>query len=149
VYFSGVASGMTTFSYSDVNACPAPAEQWQFCADENGSCSFVGKKRVRFGKRGKYLYALLSAGTACSAASLGGQDPLPNVAKSCQVSDQLYSDCASEGATCSFTGMKQVRFGANGQWRTLTASGGTPCTAAVFGDPLPNVSKRCEVRDVP
>jgi hypothetical protein len=149
VYFSGVAPTVSTFSYSDANACPPPPEQWQFCADENGSCSFAGTKRVRFGKRGKYLYSIVSAGTACTVASFGGQDPLPNVAKSCQISVELYSDCAGEGALCSFTGMKQVRFGANGQWRTLTASGGTPCTAAAFGDPLPNVAKRCEVRDIP
>jgi hypothetical protein len=47
---------VNTFSYSDDNACPAPAEQWQFCADENATCSLAGKKRVRFGKRGKYEY---------------------------------------------------------------------------------------------
>jgi hypothetical protein len=57
--------------------------------------------------------------------------------------------CANEGETCTFTGMKQVRFGANGQWRTLTATGSSPCNAATFGDPLPNVTKRCELRDAP
>jgi hypothetical protein len=30
-----------------------------------------------------------------------------------------------------------------------TVTGGTSCNAATFGDPLPNVAKRCEVRDAP
>jgi hypothetical protein len=39
-----------------------------------------------------------------------------------------------------------VRFGANGQWATIMATGSTPCTTAAFGgvDPLPNVAKTCE-----
>jgi uncharacterized Zn-binding protein involved in type VI secretion len=148
VYFSGVAPGVSTFSYSDDNACSAPPEQWQFCADENSTCTFTGKKRVRFGKRGKYAYAILSGGTPCNAATFG-PDPIANVSKSCQISDELYTACANEGETCIFTGTKQVRFGTNGQWRTLTATGSSPCNAATFGDPLPNVAKRCEVRDAP
>ena len=43
----------------------------------------------------------------------------------------------------------QRRFGSNGQWRTRTASGSSPCNAETFGDPLPNTLKRCEYRDVP
>ena len=148
VYFTSVEPGIHTFSYTDGTACAAAPENWQFCADEAGHCSFTGKKRVRFGKRGKYLYLIASNGSACSAATFG-PDPLPNVAKSCQISDELYTACADEGQTCTFSGAKQVRFGANGQWRTLLATGSALCNAATFGDPLPNVVKRCEYRDAP
>jgi len=145
-YYSGITAGVHTFSFTDGKACPATPESWAFCADENGTCNFAGKKRVRFGKRGKYRYALLTGGTPCTAGVFGG-DPIANVPKSCQVSDELYTSCALEGATCTFTGSKQVRFGANGQWRTLTATGSTPCNAATFGDPVSGVMKRCEYRD--
>lgn len=60
-----------------------------------------------------------------------------------------WTFCANENNLCSFTGTRQVRFGANAQYvvRTLTAqNGGAQCTAAVFGgDPAPGVNKRCEV----
>ncbi len=148
-YFSGVTAGIHSFSWHDGNACAPAPEAWTFCADENGNCSFTGKKRVRFGKRGSYQYAIVDGGTACTSAPFGGVDPLPNVPKSCQTSDELYTACSKEGETCTVAGTKQVRFGANGQWRTRTITGGTPCDAATFGDPLAHVQKRCEWRDAP
>jgi hypothetical protein len=147
VYFSGVAPGVNTFGFSDGKSCAPPPEAWQFCTDENGMCAFAGTKRVRFGKRGKYQYKIATGGTPCDVATF--PDPISNVPKSCQVSSELYTACADEGQTCSFTGTKQVRFGANGQWRTRTATASSPCDAATFGDPLPNVQKRCEYRDAP
>jgi len=64
--------------------------------------------------------------------------------KSCALSKELYTSCADEGGTCTFPGTKQVRFGANGQWATLSATGSVACDKATFGDPLPNVVKTCE-----
>jgi hypothetical protein len=145
VYFDGVAPRVNTFSFSDGKSCAPAPEAWSFCSDENGTCAFTGTQRVRFGKRGKYAYKIATGSTPCDAATF--TDPIPNVPKSCQVSAELYNACSVEGQTCAFTGTKQVRFGANGQWLTRTASGSTPCDAATFGDPLPNVVKRCEYRD--
>jgi len=145
IYFTGVAPGGRTFSYTDGVSCPAPPEQWSFCADENAACSFTGTRRVRYGKRGKYNDAIVTGGVSCSNATFG--DPVPNVPKSCQISTELYTACAAEGQTCSFTGTKEVRFGANGQWVTRPATGSIACNPATFGDPVPNVVKHCEVRD--
>lgn len=149
VYFDGVAAGVHTFSFTDGTSCAPAPENWAFCSDENTSCSFTGTKRVRFGKRGQYEYKIVTGGTACDAATFGG-DPLKNVAKSCETSDELYTYCSDENTTCTFTGTKQVRFGLNGQWVTRMATGSSACDKATFGtDPLPNVKKRCEYRDAP
>jgi len=145
ITFTGVQPGVRTFGYTDGARCPAAPEQWSFCSDENGACSFTGTRRVRFGKRGKYNYGIFTGGVSCNNSAFG--DPIMGVLKSCQFSSDLYTACASEGQTCSFTGTKEVRFGANGQWVTRTATGSIACNPATFGDPLVNVVKRCEVRD--
>ena len=82
----------------------------------------------------------------CDSATFG-DDPAPNVVKLCHVSDALYTSCAVEGGTCTFPGTRDVRYGANGQWVSVMATGSVACDAAAFGrDPLPNVVKTCEYR---
>jgi hypothetical protein len=54
-----------------------------------------------------------------------------------------WTTCATEGGTCSFTGTREVRFGANGLYKTKTITASTPCTTAVFGDPIFGVVKSC------
>jgi hypothetical protein len=51
--------------------------------------------------------------------------------------------CAQEGGFCSFAGTELVRYGANGIFVTKFLTGGTACTNAVFGDPLPSIGKAC------
>jgi hypothetical protein len=149
IYFTGVQPGLYVVAFADGPSCGPAIEQWSFCADENGSCAVTGTKRVRFGRDGSYAYKIVdgnAGAVACNSATFGG-DPIPNTVKFCQFSDELYTSCATEGGTCNFQGTKQVRFGANGQWKVLDATGSTPCNAATFGgDPLPNVAKRCEYR---
>jgi len=145
IYFTGVQPGVRVFSFTDGVSCPAAPEQWSFCSDENATCAFTGTKRVRYGKRGKYKYGIFTGGVSCSNATF--VDPIEGVPKSCQISDELYTACAAEGQTCAFTGTKEVRFGANGQWVSRTATGSIACTPAIFGDPVLNVVKRCEYRD--
>ena len=54
--------------------------------------------------------------------------------------------CANEAQTCTFTGTKQVRYGANGTFVYRTVTGSIACTNAAFGgDPVPYVVKRCEL----
>jgi hypothetical protein len=144
IYFTGVQPGVHTFSYSDGTSCPTAPEEWTFCADENGTCSFSGTKRVRYGKRGRYSYGIFGGSVSCNNTTFG--DPIAGVPKSCQYSAELYTLCATEGQSCTFSGTRQVRFGANGQWVTRTLTGSAACTVATFGDPLPNVVKRCEFR---
>ena len=56
--------------------------------------------------------------------------------------------CVNEHGFCSFSGTKEVRYGANGFYRYLVLSNGTDCTNAVFGDPIKGVFKQCHYRDV-
>ena len=57
--------------------------------------------------------------------------------------------CASENKQCTFSGLKQVRYGVGTTFVTKTISGGTPCTNAVFGDPKFKVVKACYILEVP
>jgi spore coat protein U-like protein len=54
-----------------------------------------------------------------------------------------WTACATEGATCSFSGTREVRFGANGVYTSKMITASTPCTTAVFGDPIRGVVKTC------
>jgi hypothetical protein len=60
-----------------------------------------------------------------------------------------YTFCANENGTCSFSGTSSVAYGANGVFKYLTLSGGTPCTNAVFGDPLVGIAKACYTQAIP
>lgn len=57
--------------------------------------------------------------------------------------------CAQEGGTCRFTGMGMAYFGAGNVFAVRTMTNGAACTAAVFGDPLPNVAKYCLTSSMP
>src|SRR4029077_14811916 len=59
-----------------------------------------------------------------------------------------YTFCATENQTCSFTGSKRRERGANNKFTFLNLVGGTPCTIAVFGDPIVGTVKACYVSDV-
>ncbi len=151
IYFTGVQPGVYVLAYTDGTSCGPVPEQWSYCADEDGNCAITGTARVRFGRNGLYDYGVFdpdAGGVPCTTATFGGNDPIPGTLKACSFSSELYTSCAAEAGTCTFTGTRQVRFGANGQWRTITATGSTPCTAAAFGnvDPIPNVVKSCEYR---
>ncbi|HUD34359.1 MAG TPA: PilC/PilY family type IV pilus protein [Variovorax sp.] len=54
--------------------------------------------------------------------------------------------CAGEGGTCSFSGVREVWYGAISSWKVAPASNGTACTNAVFGDPISGIVKNCYVR---
>lgn len=54
-----------------------------------------------------------------------------------------YTFCVLEGAVCNFAGSQSVAYGALPTFVYRDLTGGTPCTNAVFGDPLPNVQKAC------
>jgi hypothetical protein len=61
-----------------------------------------------------------------------------------------WTQCGSEGGTCSYSGTKQVRYGEpfNDRWTAARAlTGPVPCTNEFWGDPSPGTGKRCEVVD--
>jgi hypothetical protein len=57
--------------------------------------------------------------------------------------------CADEGQTCRVSGSGNsravVRYGEPGRWVTRSVMGSVDCSNEAFGDPAPQVAKRCEV----
>lgn len=58
-----------------------------------------------------------------------------------------WTHCANEGATCTFTGTKRVRYGANGVYNYANFTGGVQCSNDVFGDPVNGIVKSCDYQD--
>ena len=159
---AGNRSSTATVSAA-TTACPTPpppTSEWTVCATEGQQCTFTGSKDVRYGANGTYTAPrTFSAPVSCSNTVFG--DPVPGVAKRCELRDASsttpppppppaseWTVCASEGQQCTFTGSKDVRYGANGTYTApRTFSAPVSCSNAVFGDPLRGVAKRCELRD--
>lgn len=60
-----------------------------------------------------------------------------------------YTFCANEGERCSFAGVADVAYGANGQFNyQYGIRGGIDCNNAVFGDPIVGVRKACYIKIV-
>ncbi|WP_161601451.1 S-layer homology domain-containing protein [Paenibacillus luteus] len=69
-----------------------------------------------------------------------------------------WTECAAEGAACTFSGTKEVRFWGIGTpaipvnygFTSQLLTGGALCTSAAFGyiDPTPGTIKKCYYRDV-
>jgi hypothetical protein len=137
-------------------AAPSPAT-WTQCATEGSVCSFTGTRQVRYGANNSYATLTATTSITCTNAVFG--DPMPNVVKTCQYASntstpspaptptpvpvETWTACGNEGATCTFTGTREVRYGANGVYTSKVVAGATACTNGVFGDPIPNVVKAC------
>jgi hypothetical protein len=165
--YEAAASTTTTPPPATSNPAPAPApspspsETWTTCANQYGTCTFSGTRQVRYGANGVYVTKTLTGPVACSNTVFG--DPLPGVmGKTCSISSTAvasatpttttaaastgttWTACASQYGTCSFSGTRQVRYGANGVYVTKTVTGPVACSNTVFGDPLPGVmGKTC------
>jgi chitodextrinase len=58
-----------------------------------------------------------------------------------------WAFCAHEHYRCEFSGVKEIRYGADGAFTSpRTFTDGVQCSNAVFGDPLKGTQKRCELR---
>ncbi len=51
--------------------------------------------------------------------------------------------CATEGQQCSFSGTRNVQYGANGKYYYKVLADGAICSNATFGDPASGVVKQC------
>jgi hypothetical protein len=51
--------------------------------------------------------------------------------------------CGDEGKFCSFSGTKNVRYGALGLYNYKTLTNGSDCSNGVFGDPIVQILKQC------
>jgi hypothetical protein len=54
-----------------------------------------------------------------------------------------WTDCAGENGVCSFSGTRQVRYGANGSYAYKSATDSIGCNNATFGDPIYGTYKSC------
>jgi hypothetical protein len=80
---------------------------------------------------------------AYEAAATTTTAPAP--APSPSPTPSTWTTCASEGATCSFSGTAQVRYGTATAYVIKTVTGPVACSNTVFGDPAPGYSKSCSV----
>jgi len=134
------------------------ASNWTRCAYEGNACNFSGTRQVRYGANNTYAYVTATSTVACSNGVFG--DPVYGVAKTCDYGDAItttapapapapapvvetWTNCAVEGANCTFTGTRTVRYGANGIYATKVVNGSTACANWVFGDPVYGVTKYC------
>lgn len=128
------------------------------CASEDGICTFTGTRQVRYGANGTYVTKTATGSIACNNATFG--DPTPGFVKSCSYSNLViqppsggpvtvppvaatWTTCAAEDGTCTFSGTRQVRYGARDRYVTKTATTSIPCNNATFGDPINGVVKSC------
>ena len=80
-------------------------------------------------------------------------DPTPGVAKTCSYANdsatspaaETWSTCAAEDGICTFSGTRDVRFGAGSSFVTRTFTGTVACSNSIFGDPAYGVVKSCSV----
>lgn len=141
---------------------------WVLCATEGGTCSFEGKREVRYGTAANSVTRKLRDGTACANEVFG--DPDFGVTKRCWVRVSAartapvsppppasaasgaalqptanWTYCSAEGRHCHFSGTRQVRFGTLARNVTRTATESVACSAELFGDPAAGLPKSCWV----
>ena len=165
-YFNyGTFENATTCSYSVFGnpnasgqiACydePTPtasSDVWTECAAENGTCSYSGVMTIAFGANGDYHYATLGGGgTACTDTVFG--DPDYNTPKACYLMAPPpqfthWDLCATNGATCKFSGTQEVAYGAAGRYKYGSYTTSTPCTESALGNPEASGTMHCYVQD--
>jgi hypothetical protein len=134
---------------------------WNQCATEGGTCNFSGTSQVRYGTSTRYVTKSVTGPVACSNAVFG--DPAPGYAKTCSVGVPLastvtpspapapapapgtWTQCATEGGTCNFSGTTSVRYGTATAYVTKSVTGPVACSNTVFGDPAPGYGKTCSI----
>jgi len=150
VIVTNPAGGTGTLSAGFIVTASTPT--WTFCANENQTCTFSGTKLVRYGANGTYVQQTATNSINCNNATFG--DPVFGVVKHCDYADgpatpPTWTFCANENQTCTFSGTKLVRYGANGSYAQQTATNSIGCSNATFGDPVFGTVKHCDYTDAP
>lgn len=60
--------------------------------------------------------------------------------------ESVWVSCSIENNFCAFDGIGVVRFGVNGKFNYKDVAFEVGCTTAQFGDPAPNLQKKCEYK---
>lgn len=153
-------SGTSSSGALAVAAAAAANEvRWEQCARESQTCSFTGTRQVRYGTASSYVTRSFTSSVSCSNSVFG--DPAVAQTKWCWYADVAsvvsppvvpaaeatdtagWTRCVSEGGQCSFSGLRNVRYGTESRHVTRQIEGGTACTNAVFGDPAVGQGKSC------
>jgi hypothetical protein len=87
---------------------------------------------------------LLSACGGGSDSAAAGSATAPTATPT-EAATASWTECASEGGSCSFSGTRTVKYGTAEQSVTLTLTDGATCNNAVFGDPAVGALKSCWV----
>ncbi len=103
----------------------------------SGTCTFnVVFTPTATGARNGSVSIPSNASTSPDSASLSGTGAAP--------SNWVWTFCGGENDTCSFSGSRVVRYGANSTFFYGVFTDGLTCDNASFGgDPVPNVAKSC------
>jgi type IV pilus assembly protein PilY1 len=114
----------------------------------NGSDIYVANtlNRIYFGTSQTGSCTNTSA-YSLAAGSSSSKGPLGNVVTTNLPSGAV--ECAVEGGTCNFSGIKEVWYGAKvsgtNKWYAFPASNGVSCTNAALADPYPSQGKKCYI----
>jgi len=151
--YAALTAGSTPAPAPAPTPTPTPAT-WTQCANENATCSFNGSREVRYGAGNAWVVKVFTNAVQCTNAVFG--DPAVNTVKTCSYAGApstaptptppaavTWTACAPENGTCSFSGVRDVRYGVPGAYATKAFTNRTACTNDVFGDPKPNVVKSC------
>ena len=142
-YFGAIPNAMITAAAGNDVWAANTLNQIYFATSQRGSCTDTAGSN-------------LGAGAPAAAQQIGS--PIVNPYSTAATGQAVFAgtQCATEGGNCSFTGTKEVLYGAPGSkknpggWITFPASGGLNCSNNMTGsfvDPAPGVGKRCFVRD--
>ena len=69
----------------------AASEEWIYCADEGGFCSFSGTKEVRYGIYEGYVTNIFTDGVSCETSAITNVDPMPFYPKKCYIRDADFT----------------------------------------------------------
>jgi hypothetical protein len=79
---------------------PPPTGDWTLCATEYQTCTFAGSRRVRFGLNATWVERDLAGPIACRVNTFGS-DPVPGVAKRCELRNVEVSPVPTVTRACS------------------------------------------------
>ncbi len=138
-YFGAVPTAMVTAALAS-----APAHTGIFVANTYNKIYFgTDKTGSTSGSSGSYKLGVAVAGAQNA--------PIPTVVTTTNLPANVNTpECATEGGTCSFTGVKEVWYGAKSgntnKWFVFAASNGIACDNNTLGDPYSGQVKKCYTR---
>jgi type IV pilus assembly protein PilY1 len=127
-YWGAIPTAMVTLAAGNDLWVANTLNRVYFGTSKTGSCSDTSAYRVG-------STALTTGGTTA------GFQPVPT-----SLPSDASSSCANENGTCSFTGTKEVWYGAGNNWSVASATSSISCSNGVFGDPIVGTAKKCYYR---